>query len=73
MTMIIKQSHIPGTSFQRREYEDGTVLDRRNVYLSPSQWEKVKKLAAVHEISASKLIGQLVDQAMASVKHSLHL
>jgi hypothetical protein len=69
--MLIKQANIPGTSFQRREYDDGTVLDRRNVYLTPRQWLNAKKLAMMHEISMSKLIGEVIDQAMANAKHSL--
>jgi hypothetical protein len=69
--VIIKQTSIPGTSFQRRQYDDGTVLDRRNVYLTPQQWMNAKKLAVMHEISLSQVIGKLIDQAVISAKHTL--
>jgi hypothetical protein len=69
--VIIKQTSIPGTSFQRRQYDDGTVLDRRNVYLTPQQWLNAKKLAMMHEISVSQVIGQVIDQAVVSAKHTL--
>lgn len=69
--MIIKQANIPGTSFQRRQYDDGTVLDRRNVYLTPQQWLNAKKLAMMHEISVSQIIGHVIDQAVVSAKHTL--
>ena len=62
--MITKIEPVKDTSRQRVTYEDGRSLERCHVYMTPDQWESLTVLARRKRISASQMIGHLIDTEM---------
>jgi hypothetical protein len=54
---------VPGTGRMRCNYDDGTILDRGSLYMTPHEWHLLRLLANADNTSGSLIIAHLIREA----------